>query len=56
MPNRIMFIEIEKILEEKGKSEIERHAMVSIRNRHYCRSCFCCACLDYLKILNKGKD
>lgn len=26
-------------------AELERHALVSTRNRHVCRQCFCCACV-----------
>jgi len=45
--------DIERILKEHGKkkgiNELKRHALVSTRNNHYCNSCFCCACVDYLK-------
>lgn len=29
-------------------AELQRHASVSTSNRHYCRDCFCCACVDEL--------
>ena len=29
--------------------ELWRHAKVSLDNRHYCKDCFCCACVDALK-------
>lgn len=29
--------------------ELERHALVSTRNRHRCRQCFCCAALTILE-------
>lgn len=33
---------------ELDSEELERHALVSINNRHECRECFCCACLHVL--------
>jgi len=32
-------------------SEIRRHASVSTGNRHSCRDCFCCACVEAVKDL-----
>ena len=29
-------------------AELQPHANVSVRNYHYCTTCFCCACLDEL--------
>lgn len=31
-------------LARKGFPEVERHAQVSIQNKHRCESCYCCAC------------
>jgi hypothetical protein len=36
-------------------SELRRHALVSTRNRHYCNSCFCCACVDKIKELRAAE-
>lgn len=30
-------------------SELKRHASVSTNNKHECRDCFCCACVEELK-------
>lgn len=35
--------------------EIQRHALVSIRNRHSCRSCFTCACAVTLRQLDEAR-
>jgi hypothetical protein len=35
--------------------EIKRHASVATNNRHYCNSCFCCACVDKLRHINEIK-
>ncbi len=40
--------EIKRILNQKGLEEIRRHASVSIRNRCWCNSCFCCACAEFM--------
>ena len=32
-----------KLLEEKGREELRRHAEVSIRHHCRCGQCFCCA-------------
>jgi len=37
--------EIEKIKVFPTK-ELFKHADVSLHNKHYCKECFCCACLD----------
>ena len=29
-------------------AEVQRHAGVSTDNRHSCRDCFCCACVELL--------
>ena len=31
-----------------GEAEMARHASVSTSNRHACRECFCCACVEVL--------
>jgi hypothetical protein len=33
---------------ENAIDELKRHASVSTDNRHYCKDCFCCACVDFL--------
>lgn len=38
-----------QLLREKGYAEVKRHASVSIDNRHRCRDCFCCACVEVLR-------
>ena len=38
-----------KKIKKMSNAEISRHAGVSQRNNHYCKDCFCCACLDELK-------
>lgn len=39
----------ERLLAEKGRKELMRHARVSLDNRHECRECFCCAALHVLR-------
>ena len=34
-------------------ADLRRHASVSTNNRHYCRECFCCACLTVLAEMPK---
>ena len=36
-------------------AELERHALVSVRNRHSCRECFCCACLHVLNFRERAR-
>jgi hypothetical protein len=37
-------------------TEALRHALVSLRNNHRCRECFCCACLtQYLAVLGGSR-
>jgi hypothetical protein len=31
------------------REDVRRHASVSTSNRHACRNCFCCACVEYLR-------
>lgn len=38
---------------EKGIEELQRHAGVSIDNRHSCGTCFTCACVKLAKQLSK---
>lgn len=38
-----------QLLREEGITEVQRHARVSLNNRHRCRMCFCCACVEVLK-------
>ena len=35
-------------------AELARHALVSKRNRHSCRMCFTCACVEVEKERRKG--
>lgn len=39
----------EKLLREKGRKELERHARVSLDNKCQCGTCFCCAALFVLR-------
>jgi hypothetical protein len=41
---------IDKLYLEKGIEEVIRHALVSTQNKHYCKECFCCACVDWLRM------
>jgi hypothetical protein len=37
-----------QLLADKGVNELQRHAMVSLHNRCFCKQCFCCAALFVL--------
>jgi hypothetical protein len=41
---------------ELPRSELTRHASVSIGNRHACKSCFTCACAEVLRESPIRKD
>jgi hypothetical protein len=47
--------EAARVEKEQGFKEVLRHAYVSLRNQHYCKECFTCACLDraWYKIMIK---
>jgi hypothetical protein len=30
-------------------ADLRRHASVSLNNRHTCKDCFCCACVEIIK-------
>lgn len=30
-------------------AELRRHASISLDNRHFCRQCFTCACLEVMR-------
>lgn len=33
----------------ENPAEVRRHASVSTNHAHYCRACFCCACVDVVR-------
>lgn len=39
---------------ELPNKEAHAHARVSLENRHHCRECFCCACVDVIRARESG--
>ena len=42
----ILVSQAKATLRDHGLAEVHRHAQISIENRHACRSCFTCACVQ----------
>lgn len=45
----LTFEQMKERARQLEKSELRRHASISIDNRHKCKECFTCACVEVLR-------